>query len=90
MYLENIHDKEYFEGVALKYLKAIPSNTTYYDAKYNIRENMENVEQYPMLKEVLINKNPVETVRTGLDLIGAKVALSYQITVFDVLSQISE
>ena len=33
--------------------------------------------------------NPVETVRIGLDLIGAKVALRYQITVSEVLSQLS-
>lgn len=86
--INDIPDKEYFEHAALKYLKAIPSSTTYYDAKYNIRENMEKVEQYPLLKDVLIHVNPVETVRTGLDLIGAKVTLRYQITVADVLSQL--
>jgi len=88
-FFKNIHDKEYFENVALKYLKAIPSNTTYYDAKYNISENMEKIEEYPLLKEVLIHINPIETVRIGLDLIGSKVALGYQITVADVLSQFS-
>lgn len=85
---KNIHDKEYFESVALKYLKAIPSNTTYYDAKYNITENMEKIEEYPLLREVFIHVNPVETVRIGLDLIGSKVALRYQITAADVLSQL--
>lgn len=85
---KNIHDKEYFENVALKYLKAIPSSTTYYDAKHNIPENMEKIEEYPLLKEVLIHVNPVETVRIGLDLIGSKVALHYEITVADILSQL--
>ena len=89
MNIKNIHDKEYFENVALKYLKDIPSNITYYDAKYNLCENIKMVEQYPLLKNVLIHKNPVETVRIGLDLIGAKVALRYQITVSDILTQLS-
>ena len=85
----NIYDKEYFENVALKYLKAIPSNMTYYDAKYNLCENMEMVERYPLLKNVLIHMNPIETVRVGLDLISAKIALRYQITVSEVLAQLS-
>lgn len=87
MNLQNIHDKEYFENVALKYLKTMPSKVTYYNAKYNIREN---IEKYPLPKDILMHINPVETVRIGLDLIGSKVALSYQITVSDVLSQLSD
>lgn len=90
IHLPNIYDKEYFENVALKYLKALPSNITYYDAKYNILKNMEMVEDYPLLKEALIHVNPVETIRTGLDLIGGKVALRYQITIADVLFQLHE
>lgn len=87
--IKNIHDKEYFENVALRYLKAISANTTYYDAKYNIREYMEKIEEYPLLKEVIVHINPVEKVQTGLDLIGSKVVLHYQMTVADVLAQIS-
>lgn len=88
MNLKNIHTKGYFEKVALEYLKTIPSNAFYYDAKDNISKNIEKVEQYPLLNKLLINTNPVETIRIGLDLISSKVALRYQITVSDVISQL--
>lgn len=89
MAIQNIHDKEYFENVALEYLRALPLSMTYYEAKHNIRENMEKLEQYPLLQYVLIRMNLVEAIRIGLDLIGSKVSLRYQMTVADVLSQLS-
>lgn len=88
MNLKNIYTKRYFEKVALEYLKTIPSDVFYYDAKDNISKHIEKVEQYPLLNKLLINTNPVETIRIGLDLISSKVALRYQITVSDVLSQL--
>lgn len=77
-----------FEIVALMYLKAIPSNITFYDSKNNTRENMEKIEQYPISKNSIISMNPVEAVSIGLDLISDKIAFSNQTTVADVLSQV--
>lgn len=77
-----------FEIAALMYLKAIPSNITFYDSKNNIRENMEKIKQCPISKNSLISMNPVEAVSIGLDLISDKIALNNQTTVDDVLSQV--
>ena len=57
-----------FKIVALMYLKAIPSNITFYDSKNNTRENMEKIEQYPISKNSIISMNPVDAVSIGLDL----------------------